>query len=69
MSAEPSEIARALAADVRRFDASLTAEQLDRIARGIDEQRALGAQLAPKKKPLPNGTEPLTAVRVDEPGA
>jgi hypothetical protein len=54
---------------MHRFDARLTPEQLDRIARGIDEQRALGAQLAPKKKPLANGVEPLTAVRVDDPGA
>jgi hypothetical protein len=62
-------MARALAADMRRFDPHLTPEQIEQIARGIDEQRAFGAQLAPKKKPLANGLEPLTAVRVDDPGA
>lgn len=69
MSGDPTEIARALAADMRRFDPHLSAEHVEQIARGIDEQRAFGAQLAPKKKPLANGLEPLTAARVDARGA
>ena len=64
-----SPIARAQAAAMRAFDASLGDEQLAQIARAIDEQRALGAQLAPRKKPLPNGLDLLTAVRVESPRA
>jgi hypothetical protein len=64
VSTEPSEVARAIAAGMRAFDERLSDDQLDAIARGIDGQRALGALLAPKKKPLPNAVEPLTAVRI-----
>jgi hypothetical protein len=53
-----------MAAGMRAFDSRLSDDQLDAIARGIDAQRALGAQLAPQKKPLRNAVEPLTAVRI-----
>jgi len=54
---------------MRAFDERLSDDQLDAIARGIDGQRALGAQLAPKRKPLRNADEPLTAVRIPSPTA
>jgi len=69
VSTEPSGVARAIAAGMRAFDERLSDDQLDAIARGIDGQRALGAQLAPKRKPLRNADEPLTAVRIPSPTA
>jgi hypothetical protein len=64
----PSAIARALARDMRAFDAMLTDAQIEEIARRIDRSRAAGAALSPKKKRFANAVEPLTAVRLpDEP--
>ncbi len=60
----PSEAARALALEMRAFDATLTDAQIEAIALRIDRSRAAGAALSPKKKRLANHVEPLTAVRI-----
>jgi hypothetical protein len=64
MADAPSPAALALAREMRAFDATLTDAQLDGIARGIDEARSHGAALAPKKKRLANGVDPITSVRI-----
>ena len=56
----PSAAALAAAVVFRRFDAKLTDEQVTLIARSIDDNRAAGAQLNPKKKRLKNSDEPVT---------
>ena len=42
---------------MRRFDATLSDEQISEIARGIDEQNAEAARMR-KRLPLNNGDEP-----------
>ena len=56
-SPTPSPAATEIAAQMRRFDPSLTDDQLREIARGIDEQNHYAAQIR-KKQPLHNGDEP-----------
>jgi hypothetical protein len=56
----PSAAALAAAVVYRRFDAKLSDEQVTLIARSIDDNRAAGAQLNPKKKRLKNSDEPVT---------
>lgn len=53
-----SAAARAQALAMRRFDAQLSDEQLDEIARGIDEGYAAAPLLSPRSAPLRNGDEP-----------
>lgn len=55
-----SALALVTAQSMRRFDAKLSDEQIQTIARGIDEGAAAGAKLNPKKKRLRNGDEPVT---------
>ena len=72
MTAAPeaaSDIAVALAAAMRAFDARLSDADLEQIARGIDAQRKLGAQLSPKKKRLRNVDAPITIVPPPDPPA
>jgi hypothetical protein len=59
-------MARALAAGMRDFDPLLSDADIDLIAARIDEQRAYGRTLSPKKKRLANAVEPLTAVRAPD---
>lgn len=56
----PSAAALAMAVTFRTFDAKLSNEQVTLIARGIDDNRAAGAQLNSKKKRLKNSDEPVT---------
>jgi hypothetical protein len=57
--APPSAASRAIAATMRRFDASLTDAEVDTIARGID-QNASGAALNPHRgTALRNADEPV----------
>jgi len=63
----PSAAALAVAATFRAFDAKLTDEQLTKIARTIDDNRAAGAELSPRKKRLRNSDEPVTRFAAAEP--
>ena len=56
----PSAVAVALAATFRSFDTGLTDDQLDKIAKSIDDNRAAGVQLNPKRARLRNANEPVT---------
>ena len=49
---------------MRRFDPKLTDDQIDTIAREIDENASAGARLNPKKKRLRNADEPVTTFTV-----
>jgi hypothetical protein len=49
-----------MAATFRTFDPKLSDEQLTLIARAIDDNRAAGARLNPRKKRLKNSDEPIT---------
>ena len=49
---------------MRRFDPKLTDDQIDTIARAIDENAFAGARLNPKKKRLRNADEPVTTFSV-----
>lgn len=60
----PSASALVTARSMRRFDAGLTDEQLETIARGIDANGIAGAALSPKKKCLRNSDEPVTSFSV-----
>jgi hypothetical protein len=60
----PSAAALAVAATMRRFDPKLSDAQVERIARDIDDAGQFGPALNPKKKPLQNGDEPVTLLRV-----
>ena len=60
----PSEAAVASARAMRRFDPKLTDDQIDTIARAIDENAGVGASLNPKKKRLRNADEPVTTFAV-----
>jgi hypothetical protein len=57
----PSEMARGVAATMRRFDANLSASDLATIARGIDDANVASAALRTKRRPLRNGEEPVTS--------
>jgi len=48
-----------MAATFRTFDPKLSDEQLVLIARSLDDNRAAGAQLNPRKKRLKNSDEPV----------
>jgi hypothetical protein len=56
----PSAVAVAMAATFRSFDPHLTDSQLATIAKSIDDNRAAGARLNPKRARLRNGNEPVT---------
>jgi len=60
----PSASALVTAQSMRRFDAKLTDEQVETIARGIDANAIAGATLSPKKQRLRNGDEPVTSFSV-----
>jgi len=49
---------------MRRFDPKLTDEQIETIARAIDENASASARLNPKKKRLRNADEPVTTFAV-----
>jgi hypothetical protein len=59
-----SEAAKALAAQMRQFDASLTDKDLEQIAEGINYNLRLGARLNPGGKALKNSDEPVTVFEV-----
>ncbi|GAC1534584.1 MAG: hypothetical protein NVS2B17_03820 [Candidatus Velthaea sp.] len=56
----PSAAALAIAATFRSFDPALTDDELRTIAKNIDDNRAAGTELNPRKKPLKNSDEPVT---------
>lgn len=64
VSKSPSDPSLAAARSMRRFDPKLTDEQIDTIARAIDENAFAGARLNPKKKRLRNADEPVTTFSV-----
>jgi hypothetical protein len=64
-----SEIARAQALAMRRFDPHLSDEQIEAIARGVDDGMAAGAALSPNSAPLRNSEEPVTRFTVPGPEA
>jgi hypothetical protein len=64
----PTPAALALAAAYRAFDPRLTDAELRTIARGIDDNRAAGAALNPKRKPLRNSDEPIARFAAAESG-
>ena len=49
---------------MRRFDPKLTDDQIDTIARAIDENASAGARLNPKKRRLQNADAPVTTFAV-----
>lgn len=55
----PSAAALAAATAFRAFDPQLPDETIETIARGIDDNRAAGAQLNPKGRRLKNSDEPV----------
>lgn len=59
-----SEAAKALAAQMRTFDPSLTDKELDEIADGIDGNLRVGARLNPHGTTLKNWDEPVTVFEV-----
>lgn len=59
----PSPASLEAALRMRRFDSSLTDEQVREIARGIDEQNASGVGIR-KRRPLHNGDEPVPEFEV-----
>ena len=64
ISKPPSDVALATAWAMRRFDPKLTDDQIDTIARAIDENASAGARLNSKKKRLRNADEPVTTFAV-----
>ncbi|HET9029951.1 MAG TPA: hypothetical protein VFN49_07220 [Candidatus Aquilonibacter sp.] len=62
-SPPPSPASEAIARTMRRFDSSLTDEQLMEIARGIDDQNHY-ASFIRKRQPLHNGDEPAPEFEV-----
>jgi hypothetical protein len=61
-----SPAALAVASSYRRFDARLDDDEIARIAKTIDDNRASFAGLNPKGKPLANGDEPATRFAIHE---
>jgi hypothetical protein len=59
-----SEAARALAAEMRRFDPSLTDKDLEEIAAGIDDNFRVGNRVNPHGTFLKNWDEPVTIFEV-----
>lgn len=53
-----------MAATFRRFDPKLSDEEIETIARGVDDGYKTGATLNPDKKPLHNWNEPVTIFTV-----
>ena len=64
-SPSPSAEAYADARGMRRFDASLTDEQIALIAAGIEQNNAAGLGIR-KKRPLRNGDEPVPEFEAGE---
>ncbi|MGZ3497599.1 MAG: hypothetical protein ACXWNK_00185 [Vulcanimicrobiaceae bacterium] len=63
-SRKPSEMARAFAERMRAYDPQITEEELDSIARSVDDTWSLGKRLNPKGKALRNGDEPIVSFEV-----
>lgn len=61
---QPSPAAAAVAVTFRRFDRTLSDEQIETIAHGVDDGYKSGAMLNPAKKPLHNLDEPVTVFTV-----
>jgi hypothetical protein len=59
-SPPPSQLSRAFAERMRKFDPSLTDKQLETIASGIDDNLKLGDRVNPKGRVLKNWNEPDT---------
>lgn len=57
-SPKPSELSRAFAERMRKFDPNLTDKQLETIASGIDDNLKLGDRVNPKGRVLKNWNEP-----------
>lgn len=60
----PSAAARSQAEAMRRFDAKLSDEQIETIARGIDGLTSTGQRLNPHGTTLKNADEPVTRFAV-----
>lgn len=58
--------ARALAENMRAFDASLTDKQITTIAAGVDDNLKVGERINPKGRALKNWDEPSTVFEVPE---
>ncbi|GAC1299282.1 MAG: hypothetical protein NVSMB19_03060 [Vulcanimicrobiaceae bacterium] len=54
-------LALAAASAMRRFDPNLSDADVEKIARGIEQNANVGARLDPKEKRLRNGDEPVTS--------
>ncbi len=61
-----SEAARGLAAQMRRFDSSLSDKELEEIAAGIDGNLKIGGAVNPHGTTLKNWDEPVTTFEVPE---
>ncbi|HEY9180565.1 MAG TPA: hypothetical protein VIO32_07580 [Candidatus Baltobacteraceae bacterium] len=59
-----SQAAKALAEQMRAFDANLTDKQLEEIAAGIDDNLKTGARVNPHGTYLKNWNEPVTVFEV-----
>jgi hypothetical protein len=59
-----SQAAKALAAQMRQFDAALTDKQLEDIASGIDYNLRVGNRVNPQGTALKNWDEPVTVFEV-----
>jgi hypothetical protein len=59
-----SEAAKALAAQMRKFDAALSDKDLEQIAEGIEYNLRVGARVNPAGKALQNWDEPVTVFEV-----
>jgi hypothetical protein len=59
-SPAPSEVSRAFAERMRKFDPNLTDKQLETIASGVDDNLKLGNYVNPKGRALKNWNEPDT---------
>lgn len=64
-SPKASELARAFAAQMRRYDPKLTDKELEGIAQNIDELQGLGKRINPKGAFLKNGDEPIVSFEVN----
>jgi hypothetical protein len=54
---------------MRRFDPKLTGEEIETIARGIDESVRSASALSPPSAPLRNADEPVTHFVLAAPSA
>lgn len=63
-SPKPSETARAFAERMRAYDPQITEDEIESIARGVDDTWSLGKRLNPKGMALSNGDEPIVSFEV-----